>query len=167
MRIKLFLSILFIIVVFGINFGTSPTIPYHKYFVNGFVLCDSIYDKSNFTIQLFGKSIESLNDYVPISYSYIDFERPLVLTDSTGNFSIVANSYLFFDSIKVTIIHPRGAIIFSNPNFIDKNFAFAIQGQGEDINTTGGCSSCTDEPMSANYIIRYEHNLSANINYCE
>ncbi len=166
MRIKLFLSILFIMVVFGINFGTSPTIPYHKYFVNGFVLCDSIYDKSNFTIQLFGKSVESLNDYLPISYSNLDFERPIVLTDSSGSFLIVANSYLFFDSIKVAIIHPRGSIIFSEANFIDRNLAVPIQGQGEDISTSSGCSSCSDEPTSFNFILRYEHYLNANINYC-
>lgn len=166
MKSKSLILIFIVIILFGINFGTSPTVPYHRYIVDGFVLCDSISDMSNFTIQLFGKSLLNQTDYLPISYSGLAYERPIVITDSTGSYSIISNSYFYFDSIKIAIMHPRGAIIFSEANFIDRNLAVPIQGQGEDIGTSSGCSSCTDEPASFNFILRYEHYLNANINYC-
>lgn len=92
------------IFLFGINFGNSPLPPpYYKYIVTGSVLCDSLIDKSNFSIQLYGKSNNYQNSYEPILVSGLNYEIPLALTDTSGIYYLNVNNEFFYDSIKVAL----------------------------------------------------------------
>ena len=167
MKTKLFLYIIIFFLSVGVDFGTTPARIYYKYFVTGSVLCDSLFSKSGFTIQLFGKSlIDFPSDYTQLSYSNIDFERPIFITDSTGNFSLIVNSYVFYDSVKTAIIIPGGSHFFSPPYFIDKSSGTPVEIKYTEFSQSSGCGSCTDEPQSTR-ISRFEHFINLNINYCK
>lgn len=167
MKTKTALFFLSILMIFGINFGNSPLPPpYYKYIVTGSVLCDSLIDKSNFTIQLFGKSNNYQNNYEPILASGLDFETPLTLTDTSGFYYLNVNNEFFYDSIKVALFGYRSQVIFSEPYFINKDLNLAIENISDDIETSSGCSSCSSEPTKVKTIIRYEYNLATTIRYC-
>jgi len=167
MKIKIVLFVLIILIVFGINFGNSPLPPpYYKYIVTGSVLCDSLIDKSNFTIQLYGKSNNYQNSYEPILVSGLDYEIPLALTDTSGFYYLNVNNEFFYDSIKVALFGFRNQIIFSEAYFIDKNLNIPVESIGDDIETSSGCSSCSTNPAKVKRTIRYEYNLATSINYC-
>jgi len=167
MRIKIVLFVLTILSLFGINFGNSPLPPpYYKYIVTGSVLCDSLIDKSNFTILLYGKSNNSQNSYEPILVSGLDFEIPLALTDTSGFYYLNVNNEFFYDSIKVALFGFRNQIIFSEAYFIDKNLNLSIESISDDIETSSGCSSCSTNPAKVKTTIRYEYNLATSVNYC-
>ena len=167
MRIKIVLFVLTILFLFEINFGNSPLPPpYYKYIVTGSVLCDSLIDKSNFTIQLYGKSNNSQNSYEPILVSGLDFEIPLALTDTSGFYYLNVNNEFFYDSIKVALFGFRNQIIFSEAYFIDKNLNLSIESISDDIETSSGCSSCSTNPSKVKRTIRYEYNLATSVNYC-
>jgi hypothetical protein len=167
MKVKFILSIFIILMVFGINFGNSPLPPpYYKYIVTGSVLCDTLIDKSNFTIRLYGKSNNYQDTYKPILTSRLGYEIPIVITDTTGFYYLNVNNEFFYDSIKVALINHSNPTVFSEPYFIDKNLNIAIEEVGNDIETSGGCSSCSSEPTQVRRIIRYEYNLATSIIYC-
>lgn len=170
MKVKSLLLISIILILFGINFGNEPTPPpYYKYKVTGSVVCDSIIDKSNFTVQLYGKSNIYQNSFEPILYSGLDYEIPLALTDSLGNYNLIVNQEIFYDSIKVALYGNRNQIIFSAPYHIDKDVNLPIVVESDDVGNTTGCSSCSTEPnlVKVKRTIRYEYKLSTTINYCD
>ena len=167
MRTKTFLLLSIILILFGINFGNEPSLPpYYKYTVTGTVLCDSLVDKSNITVQLHGKSNQYQNSYEPILISGIDYEIPISLTDTAGFYYLNVNSHFFYDSLKVAVVNNQQGIIFSEPYFINKDLNLTIEEFSDDIETTSGCSSCSTEPTKVKRIIRYEYNLATSINYC-
>ena len=167
MKKKSFLLISAILILLGINFGNEPSLPpYYKFTVTGTVLCDSLVDKSNFTIQLYGKSNNYQNSYEPILNSGLDFEIPLTLTDTAGHYFLIVNNEFFYDSIKIALFGFRNQIIFSEPYYINKDLNLPIETLSDDIETTSGCSSCSTEPTKVKKIIRYEYNLATTISYC-
>lgn len=167
MKTKTFLLISTILILFGINSGNSSLPPpYYKYIVTGSVICDSLADKSNFTIQLYGKSNAYQFSYEPIKNSSLGYEIPLALTDTAGHYFLIVNNEYFYDSIKVALFGFRNQVIFNEPYFINKGLNLAIEDINDDIETTSGCSSCASEPIRVKRIVRYEYNLATSINYC-
>ena len=167
MKIKKIILALILFMLFGVNFGTSPLPPpYHKYIVSGSVVCDSLIDKSNFTIQLYGKSNLYQNSFEPIGISALDYEIPVVLTDTSGFYRLIVNNEFYYDSLKVALYGLRNQIIFSLVYSANDAQKIPLESFSDDIETSSGCSSCSTEPEKVKRTIRYEYYLTTSVNYC-
>lgn len=150
------------------NFGSEPVLPpYHQYVVSGSLVCDTLIDKSNFTVAVWGKSIYFGNEFVQIKNTDLDYEHTLVLTDSLGNYSLLVNSPYFLDSLKIGLIQPQHSPIFSVSYSIDKNNRIADERFF--YNEGGsGCNSCSTNETSTSRVIKYQYHLdSTKIYFCK
>lgn len=140
MKIKKIILAVILFMLFGVNFRNEPVLPpYHKYIVNGSVICDSLIDKSNFTIQLYGKSNRYQDSFEPIGISALDYEIPVVLTDTSGFYRLIVNNEFSFDSIKVALYGLCNQIIFSEVYSTNDAQKIPIESFSDDIETTSGC----------------------------
>ena len=163
---KVLLSVV-LFILFGVNFGNEPVLPpYHKYIVSGSVMCDTLIDKSNFTIQLYGKSNLYQNSFEAIGISALDYEIPVALTDTSGFYRLIVNNEFSFDSIKVALYGLRNQIIFSEVYPVSNEQKIPIESFIDNIETSSGCSSCSTEPEKVKRTIRYEYYLTTSVNYC-
>ena len=150
------------------NFGNEPIIPpYHKYFVTGSIICDSIINKSDYTVQLYGKSSTYYfpEDYVIIPSNPRDNENvhPIALTDSAGQYYLVVSSDFFFDSIKIGIVQPQGLVINSDAYYVDKNSRHEVT-KTYNVDSGGGCNSCSEQVTAdETRVERYEYYLNNTI----
>ncbi len=143
------------------NYSTSPTPPpYHRFIVSGEIVCDSLSNKSNFAITLYGKSQQTNNNFIR-AFCHESWNSNTALTDSIGFYLLVADNDFEFDSIKTAIIIAGHEPIFSNAFNIDPtkrnerriNFTYNDHGVG--------CCENTVEPQNVkSRIERYEYHLS-------
>jgi len=163
MKVVKHIIILTLTLWMSVNFGNEPVTPYHKYFVSGAIVCDSITDKSNYTVQLYGKSLYfSPNDYIPITGPLLenDFASPVTLTDSSGQYNLIVSSNIFFDSVKIGLVQPHQNIIYSEPYYIDIKNRHAVTTNYNHDNGSG-CNSCSEEVTAdGTIIVRLEYYLS-------
>ncbi|HID39748.1 MAG TPA: hypothetical protein EYP36_09585 [Calditrichaeota bacterium] len=97
----------FVFMVLSIQFAKSPLPPpYYRFYASGHMKGDSLTDRENFAVQLFGLNDEYYPLYKPLSGMYNEAERPVALTDSNGYFFIMVNNPYFCDSLKVGIVQP-------------------------------------------------------------
>jgi hypothetical protein len=168
-KIKLLLIIFFFALMI-FNYSTEPLPPpYHQFHITGKIICDTLADKSNYTITLYGKSEFTNGKYIK-PFRYPDGINNLALTDSAGNYYLIAKNEFEFDSIKVAIIQPGKEPIFSQPCFVDKANRKVIYKQvGGYDNNTGCCSNYSvDVPQQDVAPERYEYHLSnIIINLCK
>ena len=142
----------------NISFSSLPPRPYYKYYVSGFVKVDSLVNKENFAVQLYGMQAEYMPAYQAIKGIQTGTEQPVALTDSSGFFYIAVGHYLLFDSLKAGVVRPDKPVIYSPPYFIDPNRLKAIDEYYEPDNGHG-CTSCsTTEPMETR-VAYYEYYL--------
>ncbi len=121
------------------NFSNEPTPPpYHQFTITGNVICDSIANKSNFTITLYGKSHYTNNEYTR-AFSYQDINGNLTLTDSTGYYYLIAKNEFEFDSIKTAVIIPGSEPKFSKAYFVDTEKRIEIKKYIDGYNNDSGC----------------------------
>lgn len=139
--------------------------PYFVYNVSGKVLCDSISDKSDFTVMLYGNVINYDNQFFPISGMGIEHEISIALTDSLGNFSLSAANPFELDSIKAVIIVRGADYIFGNAAAVDKSRYSKLEFFYNAENSSG-CSSCSTEP-AVKRLRNYNYSTSnLIIDYC-
>jgi hypothetical protein len=168
MKVKVVISLFLLLILLSVNFGTSPLPgPYHKYFIDGYVLCDTLLDKSNFLIQVFGKSNEHQDTFKAITYTGLDFEAPTDLTETSGFYNLIINSPYFLDSIKVAIIQSQQEPIFSQTYFVSNDSGFPIVTRFREIRESQGCKSCSTQPVTVVSIERYEYYIrTTSVNFC-
>ena len=162
MKISNYIIIFLLFAWMSINFGTEPTLPpYHKYIVSGSIICDSISDKANYTVQLFGWSYNFGKEYTLISNSARDKEyvHPIALTDSMGHYNLIVSSDIFFDSIKIGLALPQRSIIFSESYFVDKNNRHEVT-EIYNVDKSSGCNCSKQVEAEETRIVRYEYYLS-------
>lgn len=161
MRTKNILLIFFAFILMNINFGSEPTPPpYHQYIVSGFLICDTLADKSNYTVAVWGKSILLDNEFRQIINTGFGLEHPLALTDSFGKYSLLINSYSFLDTLKIGLIQPEHSTIFSDSYPIDPRNRITDERTYNNDNGSG-CSSCTSEVTESSIVIKYQYNLDS------
>ncbi len=144
---------------FSIGYSESPLPPPHfRYEVSGSIICDTIPDKRDYTVQLFGLSKYYTSTYQSLNGLLVDFERPLALTDSTGCYHLIANDAELFDSIKVGIVFPGDLRVFSMPYAVDSSKLSPVY---EFFNKSeSGCNTCSAvEPNTERRIVRYNYHL--------
>jgi hypothetical protein len=166
MKTKFILPAIFLFEIIGINSGEDRPNPFHLYIVTGNVACDSMHDKSNYTIRLFGKSDITGDEFVTVqSNGY--YSSPLAITDSSGHYGISLNSEVLFDSLKIGVIQPHTETIYSSVIPVNTDNRIAIEGSYETGNESG-CSSCSSEPEYKNYVVRYEYYIeNKHIKICD
>lgn len=145
-----------------IDYGNEPALPpYHKYFLSGSIVCDTISEKSNYTVQLYGWSYNFGKEYKAISISARDNSliRPICLTDSLGQYYLAASSDIFFDSIKVGLVQPKRSTIFSEAYFIDKNNRSEVT-ETYNVDKSIGCNCSKEVAAEETRIVRYEYHLN-------
>lgn len=168
MKPKNILIVVFIFLLMIVNFGNEPTPPpYHQFVISGSLFCDTLTDKSNYTIGVWGKVNLQSEDFLQIKNTGLDIELPLALTDSLGNYTLLVNYYYFLDSIKLGIIQPQLPIIFSESYSIDQSTGIPEE-RYYDGDGVSGCNSCTTEHTAATKrIIKYQYQLdSTRIYFC-
>lgn len=162
MKTKNILIVTLIFLLMIVNFGTEPTPPpYHQFVISGSVFCDTLTDKSNYTIGVWGKVNFHNEDFLQIKNTGLGIEYPIVLSDSLGNYTLLVNNYYFLDSIKLGIIQPQLPTIFSESYSIDQTTGIADERY---YNNDGGsgCNSCTTEHTAATKrIIKYQYHLDS------
>ena len=166
MKTKNILIALFIFLLMIVNFGNEPTPPpYHQFVISGSLFCDTVADKSNYTIGVWGKVNLHNEDFVQISNTGLGIEYPIVLSDSLGNYNLLINYYYFLDSIKLGIIQPQLPTIFSESYSIDQTTGIPDERYyNNDYYSDGGsgCNSCTTEHTAATtQIIKYQYHLDS------
>jgi len=165
-RKAILISIFFLIVV---NFGTSPTPPpYHRFMISGEIICDSLNNKSNFAVTLYGKSQQTNNNFIR-AFCHGSRNSNTALTDSIGFYLLVADNDFEFDSIKTAIIIAGREPIFSDVFYIDPSnrYEHTITYTYDDHGV--GCCESTVEPQNVkSRIERYEYHLgNAVIKLCD
>ncbi|GEM_PF-2013453 len=168
MKVKVVISLLLLLILLSVNFGTSPLpTPYHKYFIDGYVLCDTLLDKSNFLIQIFGKSNLYQDTFKAITYTGLDFEVPTYSTETSGYYNLIINSPYFLDSIKVAIIQSQQEPVFSQRYFVLNDSGFPIVSRVIEVRESKGCTSCSTQPVTVVSIERYEYYIRTTfVNFC-
>jgi hypothetical protein len=155
---KALIIILFFVTVIG--FSNSPTPPpYRRFKVSGEILCDSIINKSNYAITLYGKSHHTNNKFIR-AFCHETWNSNTALTDSIGFYLLVADNDFEFDSIKTAIMIAGQEPIFSDVFYIDptKRNEHTITYTYDDHGV--GCCENTVEPQNAkSRIERYEYHL--------
>ncbi len=142
----------------NISFSNMPPRPYYKYYVSGLVKGDSLVNKENFAVQLYGMQAEYMPVYQAVKGIQPGTEQPIALTDSSGFFYITVSHYLLFDSLKAGIVQPAQPVIFSRAYFVDSARLKAIYEEYQPPNASG-CSSCSTQPMKT-WVTRYEYRLT-------
>ncbi len=144
---------------FSIGYSESPLPPpYFRYTVSGNIICDTIPDKRDYTVQLFGLSKYYPSNYRPLKGLLIDIDRPITLTDSSGFYHLIANDHELYDSLKIGIVFPGDAHIFSMPYAVDSSKLNPVYEYFS--KTESGCNSCsTMEPDAERRIVRYDFRL--------
>lgn len=164
MKTKNIFFLLLVFLLMSINFGSEPTPPpYHQFVVSGILVCDTLVDKSNYTVAIWGKSIHFENEFRQIKNTGLDYEHTLVLTDSLGKYSLLVNSAYFLDSLKIGLIEPQHSPIFSSSYPVDKNNRITDERvfNGE---SGAGCSSCSTElteNTETTLIIKYQYHIDS------
>jgi len=162
MKTKNILIVVFIFLLMILNFGNEPTPPpYHQFVISGSIFCDTLADKSNYTIGVWGKTNLFGDEFQQIKHTGLGIEYPIVLSDSLGRYTLQVNYYYFLDSIKLGIIQPQQSTIFSESYPIDQS-----TGIPEERYSNGdggsGCNSCTTEHTAATKrIIKYQYHLDS------
>ena len=155
-RLFTFLALFFL--ALNISFSNLPPQLYYKYYVSGFVKGDSLVNKENFAVQLYGMQAEYMPTYQAVKGIQPGTEQPVALTDSSGFFYITVSHYFLFDSLKAGIVQPAQPVIFSRAYFVDSARLKAIYEEYQPPNRSG-CTSCTMQPMETR-IARYEYRLT-------
>jgi hypothetical protein len=172
MKAKNILIVAFIFLLMIVNFGNEPIPPpYHQFVISGSVFCDTLVDKSNYTIGVWGKVNLHGEDFLQINNTGLGFEYPIVLSDSLGNYNLLVNNYYFLDSIKLGIIQPQLPTIFSESYSIDQTTGIPDERYYNNDNYndgSSGCNSCTTEHTATTaQIIKYQYHLdSTRIYFC-
>ena len=142
----------------NISFSNLPPRPYYKYYVSGFVKGDSLVNKENFAVQLYGMEAEYMPAYQAVKGIQPGTEQPVALTDSSGFFYITVSHYFLFDSLKAGVVQPHKPVIYSPAYFVAPNRLKAIDEYYESDNGYG-CTSCsTTKPMETR-VAYYEYYL--------
>lgn len=161
MKTKNILIVVFIFLLMNLNFGNEPTPPpYHQFVISGSVFCDTLTDKSNYTIGVWGKVNLHNEDFLQIKNTGLGIEYPIVLSDSLGNYNLLVNNYYFLDSIKLGIIQPQLPIFYSESYSIDQSTGIPDERY---YNSEGGsgCNSCSTEPTKTTRIIKHQYHLDS------
>lgn len=145
-----------------LNFGNEPTPPpYHQFVISGSIFCDTLSDKSNYTIGVWGKLKLHGEVFLQIKNTGLDTEYPIMLTDSLGNYTLLVNYYYFLDSIKLGIIQPQQSTIFSESYSIDQLTGIPDE-RYYNSESGSGCNSCsTEHTVTTNRIIKYQYHLDS------
>lgn len=166
-KLKIIFSII-ILFSFIVNFANSPLPPpYYSYHVSGNVECDSIINKSNYAIALFGKNMNFQQEFIILNGMLTDREKPVSLTDSLGRYFIVVNSPYLFDSLKIGWVRPQMPVLFSEPYFVDTTRLIKVT---KTYQTGSGCScgSSVELTETRTRIVRYDYNLTdTRVNVCK
>lgn len=161
MTTKNILLLLFIFLLMNFNFGNEPILPpYHQFEVSGILVCDTLIDKSNYSVAAWGKNNIIDNEFRQIFNTGLDIEHSLSLTDSLGNYSLLVNSPYFLDSLKIGLIQPQHPPIFSVSYSVDKNNRIADE---RFFNNEGGsgCNSCSTNETATSRIIKYQYHIDS------
>lgn len=163
MKIKNILIVVFIFLLMIVNFGNEPIPPpYHQFVISGSLFCDTLTDKSNYTIGVWGKINLHNEDFVQINNTGLGIEYAIVLSDSLGNYNLLINYYYFLDSIKLGIIQPQLPTIFSESYSIDQTTGIPEERYYNNSDGGSGCNSCTTEHTAATKrIIKYQYQLDS------
>ena len=125
-KLKLVLTLLILCsLVFNFTDEDLPP-PYHKFRITGKIICDTLADKSSYTVTLYGKSEFTYNKYQK-AFRYPDGIENFALTDSSGNYLLIATNEFEFDSIKTAVILPGKEPIFSEAVYVDKSNRIEIK----------------------------------------
>ena len=167
MSIKVTLGLFLLILSVSYSISIAP--PYYQYLVPGYLVCDSLVDKSNNTFMLFGKNNLYDSSYVALNGTPHSNDRVVALSDSSGKFFLIVSSFQKQDSLKVGLIRPGEPVIYSNlhsPNEVGYIPVTSNYFISDDDNAVG-CSSCGSEPRRSSAIVRYEYySTDLNINFC-
>lgn len=143
------------------NYSTEPTPPpYHRFIISGEIICDSLSNKSNFAVTLYGKSQQTNNNFVR-AFSHESWNSNTALSDSIGFYLLVADNDFEFDSIKTARIVAGREPIFSDAFYADltKRNEHRITYTYDDNGV--GCSENNVEPQNVkSRVERYEYHLS-------
>ena len=163
---KLKTLIIVVILIFSINFGTSPLPPpYYTYKISGTVFCDSLSSGENYSVFLYGKPAKGYFAYFADStYHLIEGmgnynEHPIDNTDYDGKYYLRVDSETRFDSIKVGILSLNEKIVYSIPQYIGEEDLKAIT-EEYDASVYGavGCSGCSTENIKTR-VVKYNYKL--------
>jgi hypothetical protein len=152
-KINMKLKAAYILLFLSLNLGlaTEPLPPpYYEYNITGHLENIKTKSNANYTLQLFGlpQGEYKVDNWVQCKGMNKSYERPIYLTDSTGNFSIRVNNQFLFDSIKVGLINPE-KFLFGESVYISERSLVKVEKQYSEPNKNG-CTSCSTEPI--NYI---------------
>ncbi len=167
--VKKAIAITFLGIILSVGIATTPLPPPpHKYFIRGYVQCDTLSDLSNYSIQMFAKHDNHMNEYRPVEGHAENFTGHSVdLTDTSGYFYIETTSFTYLDSVKVGVVFPDKEPIFSEAIYVDVNGRQAITDFFEENNgMESGCNGCSTN-QTIERVVRYEYSLDQiNVNLC-
>ncbi len=155
-----------ILLMFSINFGTSPLPPpYYTYKISGTIFCNLLNSGESYSVLLYGKPAKGyfsyFNDstYHPIEGMGNYNEHPIDNTDSEGEYYLRVDSETRFDSIKVGIILPNERIVYSIPKHIDaENLKVISEEYDPSVYGAVGCSGCSTENIKTR-VVKYNYKL--------
>ncbi len=166
MKINAVFGLILLTVLFGLSWGTEPILPpYYSYSVSGVLKCDSISDKSNYTILFAGRELKDSAFSVIGGAEGFGNQHSIDVTDRSGAFNLLVNHQFLFDSIRTGYIGSDNTLKFGKAYKVDTDKLIEIMENVPRGNNVG-CSSCTTETTEMrirNYYYKLEN---ADVDIC-
>lgn len=160
---KFFLALLILLIIVSTVKTTSPLPPPSvTYIVEGYVLCDTITDRSLYTVVLYGRKNGRDSSLILMrGMSYQD-EQPVALTMPNGYFRLRVSDWEQLDTIRPAIIADGGVKYWGQAHPVDKTrlqpvYTYYRNSDDDDY----GCNSCNSDEVSSAppYVSKYEYYL--------
>lgn len=160
---KFFLILLYLFIIVSPGKTTSPTPPPPcSFIVEGYVQCDTISDRSLYTVVLYGRKNGRDSALTLMRGMSYQNEQPVALTMPNGYFRLRVSDWEQLDTIRPAIIADGGVQYWGQAHPVDKTrlqpvYTYYRNSDNDDY----GCNSCNaDEVSSAPpYVSKYEYYL--------
>ncbi|QOJ28118.1 MAG: hypothetical protein HRU80_04200 [Ignavibacteriales bacterium] len=168
---QLFLALLILLIIVSSVKTTSPLPPPASTFiVEGYVQCDTISDRSLYTVVLYGRKNGRDSALVLLRGMGYQDEQPVALTLTNGYFRLRVSDWEQLDTICPVIIADGGVKYRGLTHPVDKTRLQPVYTYFRDSdNDNYGCNSCNSDEVSSAppYVSKYEYYLfNAMIHIC-
>ena len=143
------ITLFILTILLSLSFGNEPIgPPYYSYSISGSVECDTLEDKSQLIISLFSRQKDQTIFTYLVGSPELNNTASADITDKDGAFSIIINSYEFYDSLKISYNYLHQPKSYGESFSLNKDALEEVYINYSQMNN-GGCSSCTTENVDA------------------
>lgn len=160
---KIVLAGLLFLIVFSPGRSTSPTPPPPcTFLVEGYLQCDTISDRSLYTVVLYGRKNGRDSALTLMRGLNYQDEQPVALSLPNGYFRLRVSDWEQLDTIRPAVISNGGVKYWGFTHAVDKTrlqpvYTYYRNSDNDDY----GCNSCNSDEVSSAppYVSKYEYYL--------